>query len=108
MAAGVNFAIPGAIQPPMANANTATQMDVLHIVTRYGAFVKCAGGVKRSRVPFMHRECKSKYGSDDKRDLCAGHGPASPKVSHYILPRTAKEWAAKGRQFTVCCQSSEI
>jgi hypothetical protein len=43
-----------------------------------GALLECADGVEGGRICLLHRECQSKDGSDEERNLCAVHVTALP------------------------------
>jgi hypothetical protein len=73
----VNLSVPGLVPPP--TTVSMTTIDLLHQVGPDGAFLECASSVEGDRIRLLHRECKSKDGTDKKRNLCAGHVTALPR-----------------------------
>jgi hypothetical protein len=77
MASQINLAIPGPVPSP-PTVSMATK-DFLHQVGSDGAFLECTYGIEGGRIRLLHRERKSKDGSDKEHNLCAGHEAAPPQ-----------------------------
>src|SRR5215467_4517124 len=68
-----------------------TTIDLLQKVGPGSAFPDCAGSVERSRVPLLHRDCKSKDSNHEKGSLCADH-VKPPRPAHHSIDMRAPHY----------------